>query len=82
MLKYKQEAFIIEIIIYSHLFICVCERSKQIRELFDDALRNARRSAEYHLHALIKTIAKYANFQGDRFYAAVAAAAGRQLTMR
>lgn len=78
----KHKAFIIEIIIYSHLFIYVCERSKQIRELFDDALRNARRSAEYHLHALIKTIAKYANFQGDRFSAAVAAAAGRPSTMR
>lgn len=46
---------------------------------FDDALRNARRSAEYHLHVRIgkKKIAKYANFQGDRF-----SAAGRPTTMR
>jgi len=81
----KHEAFIIEIIIYSHLFIYVCAGSKQIRELFDDALRNARRSAEYHLHEHIKKIAKYANFQGDRFSAAVAVAvtaAGRPSTVR
>lgn len=60
--------------------MCACTSARALEtnsRTFDDALRNARRSAEYHLHVRVKKIAKYANFQGDRF-----SAAGRPMTLR
>lgn len=50
----KHEAFIIEIIIYSHLFIYVCARSKQIRERLMTRYATRGDRSKYHLHARIK----------------------------
>lgn len=58
----KREAFITEIIliytftfIYIHIYVCVRARALETNSrTFDDALRNARRSAEYHLHVRVE----------------------------